>query len=328
MKGYKMTTLKLNANKRKLATKVFHRHFQNEENILRTAYYEKRKLVDTHIDNAFKTAQQIIERTYPKQDVEDLKRLQNKHDNISVVRKDACFHFKSDKGQTKENWQGQNYEVFPEQHFSFELDANINGQRHSHIHDGLEFACAYYHDELKNKGLTPELYVQKGDKMENPHFHVCKENVVDVVGRNKDHGLSKEWYEKYALDVIGSSYCGSRIIQATHDEFEIMQDMIIAKQSLVQAYHEWQGNIIQRTKLVEDTLKQYTTFDQIKVLADKQDIEISEHDICIETTNLALYNPDNVSAMLDDLKPKAKETRAEKIARVLNYQNQSEAMNG
>jgi hypothetical protein len=328
MKGYKMTTLKLNASKRKLATKVFHRHFQNEENILRTAFYEKRKLVDTHIDNAFKTAQQIIERTFPKQDVEDLKRLQKKHDNISVVRKDACFHFKSDKGQTKENWQGQNYEVFPEQHFSFELDANINGQRHSHIHDGLEFACAYYHDELKNKGLTPELYVQKGDKMENPHFHVCKENVVDVVGRNKDHGLSKEWYEKYALDVIGSSYCGSRIIQATHDEFEIMQDMIIAKQSLVQAYHEWQGNIIQRTKLVEDTLKQYTTFDQIKVLADKQDIEISEHDICIETTNLALYNPDNVSAMLDDLKPKAKETRAEKIARVLNYQNQSGAMNG
>ena len=323
-----MTILKLNASKRKLATKVFHRHFQNEENILRTAFYEKRKLVDTHIDNAFKTAQQIIERTFPKQDVEDLKRLQKKHDNISVVRKDACFHFKSDKGQTKENWQGQNYEVFPEQHFSFELDANINGQRHSHIHDGLEFACAYYHDELKNKGLTPELYVQKGDKMENPHFHVCKENVVDVVGRNKDHGLSKEWYEKYALDVIGSSYCGSRIIQATHDEFEIMQDMIIAKQSLVQAYHEWQGNIIQRTKLVEDTLKQYTTFDQIKVLADKQDIEISEHDICIETTNLALYNPDNVSAMLDDLKPKAKETRAEKIARVLNYQNQSEAMNG
>ena len=323
-----MTTLKLNANKRKLATKVFHRHFQNEENILRTAYYEKRKLVDTHIDNAFKTAQQIIERTYPKQDVEDLKRLQNKHDNISVVRKDACFHFKSDKGQTKENWQGQNYEVFPEQHFSFELDANINGQRHSHIHDGLEFACAYYHDELKNKGLTPELYVQKGDKAENPHFHVCKENVVDVVGRNKDHGLSKEWYEKYALDVIGSSYCGSRIIQATHDEYEIMQDMVIAKQSLIQAYHEWQANIIQRTKLVEDTLKQYTTFDQIKVLADKQDIEISEHDICIETTNLALYNPDNVSAMLDDLKPKAKETRAEKIARVLNYQNQSGAMNG
>ena len=323
-----MTTLKLNASKRKLATKVFHRHFQNEENILRTAYYEKRKLVDTHIDNAFKTAQQIIERTFPKQDVEDLKRLQKKHDNISVVRKDACFHFKSDKGQTKENWQGQNYEVFPEQHFSFELDAHISGQRHSHINDGLEFACAYYHDELKNKGLTPELYVQKGDKMENPHFHVCKENVVDVVGRNKDHGLSKEWYEKYALDVIGSSYCGSRIIQATHDEFEIMQDMIIAKQSLVQAYHEWQGNIIQRTKLVEDTLKQYTTFDQIKVLADKQDIEISEHDICIETTNLALYNPDNVSAMLDDLKPKAKETRAEKIARVLNYQNQSGAMNG
>ena len=53
-------------------------------------------------------------------DVEDLKRLQKKHDNISVVRKDACFHFKSDKGQTKENWQGQNYEVFPEQHFSFD----------------------------------------------------------------------------------------------------------------------------------------------------------------------------------------------------------------
>ena len=63
-------------------------------------------------------------------------------------------------------------------------------------------------------------------------------------------------------------------------------------------------------------MKNYNTFDQMKKLADNQNVEISENSITIECTDLAIFNPDNVSAMLDDLKPKAKETKAEKLQRI------------
>ena len=67
---------------------------------------------------------------------------------------------------------------------------------------------------------------------------------------------------------------------------------------------------------MEDTLKNYSSFDEVKELADNQKVNISVHDCEIESTSLTIFNPKNVSAMLDDLKPKAKETKAEKLERI------------
>ena len=63
-------------------------------------------------------------------------------------------------------------------------------------------------------------------------------------------------------------------------------------------------------------MKSYKYFDELKKLADNQNVEIKENDIEMHSSELSIYNPDNVSAMLDNLKPKTKETRAEKIARI------------
>ena len=53
------------------------------------------------------------------------------------------------------------------------------------------------------------------------------------------------------------------------------------------SYQAWQENIVKRVKVVEDTLKNYNTFDQMKKLADNQKVEISENSITIECTDLS-----------------------------------------
>ena len=112
--------LKLNAQKRKLGVNVFKKHYQNEDNILRTAYYEKRKIFDNHIENAHKLVKEIVNRKYPSEDIATLKPLQEKH-NFDVVRQDSCFHFRSDTPEKKSRYDGQEYEDFPECHIKFEL---------------------------------------------------------------------------------------------------------------------------------------------------------------------------------------------------------------
>lgn len=314
--------LKLNAQKRKLGVNVFKKHYQNEDNILRTAYYEKRKIFDNHIENAHKLVKEIVNRKYPSEDIATLKPLQEKH-NFDVVRQDNCFHFRSDTPEKKSRYDGQEYEDFPECHVKFELFSGT--QRHDYNNDnGKKFAYAYYHDHLKNKGLTPEVFELQGDKKDNPHHDNLKKECSkelcgqEWVGNNNEHiGLSKEWNDKYTLDVIGGNhYCNSRYIECTENEFKILKDFLNSKEQLVDAYISWQENIVKRVKVVEDTLKNYNTFDQMKKLADNQKVEISENSITIECTDLAIFNPDNVSAMLDDLKPKAKETKAEKLQRI------------
>lgn len=324
-----MTKVKLNANKRKLAVKVFNRHYTNEDNILKTEYYNQRKKFDNIIENAHLTTQNIINRNFDIKDV-DQQRSLDKTYNMQNVREDACFFLKSDKGIKKENYQGNTYLDYPEKQFSFDLFGQINDYGNS---EPNRFAFAYYHDHLKQKGLTPECYVLKGDKKENPHHTQLIDDCRTELGGTKYNNdgenttsLSKEWHDKYKLSVIGGrSYCNSRIISCTHNEFKIMEDFHIAKQKLTECYEAWQENIIKRVKLVEDTIKSYTTFEQVEKLAKNQKIDITVNDIEIESTDLAIFNPDNVSAMLDDLKPKAKETRAEKIARINAYNNNNEA---
>ena len=317
----KQKQLKLNSQKRKLAVKVFKNHYQNEDNILKTEYYEKRNQFDNHIENAFKIVKSILNRTYPPEDISVLKPLQEKHD-FDVVRGDSCFHFRSDKGITKQNYQGGTYEEYPEQHINFNLMSGVSEYDHD---TGKKFAFAYYHDHLKLKGHTPECFVLQGDKRDNPHHDKLKDDCSNALGSTSKYnpssenctGLIREWADKYTLDVIGGThYCNSRFIQCTQKEFDILNDFRIAKEQLITAYESWQGNIVKRVQLVEDTLKSYNNFDQLKKLADKQKVEITENSVNVECTDLAIFNPDNVSAMLDDLKPKAKETKAEKLQRI------------
>ena len=72
--------------------------------------------------------------------------------------------------------------------------------------------------------------------------------------------------------------------------------------------------------LVEKTIKQYTNVDDVIELAKKIGFDLSERDLELHSTEISFYNPNNVAQLLNDMKPKAKESRADKIARVKAYQ--------
>ena len=325
--------IKLNMSKRKLATKVFARHYQNEDNILKQAYKSAKLKVDYMYSMAHEKMRGVVESHYPNEDIEGLSIYQKKYD-LNIVRPDACFNVRNKTGKTQTNWRGEQEEVFEDTHVDFNLFGSTTGNNYRDYgnHKG-NFAFAYYHDYLKQKNLEPSVISLQGDKGDNPYHRELGEKCFNELGgastsRESMNGFSAEWHDKYKLNVImRSSYCDSRYLACSNDDWQIFQDFLIAKQNLVQTYNEWQENIIKRIKVVEDTLKKYTYFNDVEALANHQGIEISKHDIEVESTALAIFNPLNVSSMLDDLKPKAKESRDEKIARITALQN-SEVANG
>jgi hypothetical protein len=146
------------------------------------------------------------------------------------------------------------------------------------------------------------------------------------LGINGESGIYQQWKNKYALDVIGTSYCRTRVIGIHKDEFDILCDWQSSKQKLVSAYETWQRNNMDRLDLVEKTIKQYSNVADVIELAKKIGFDLSERDLEIHSTEISFYNPNNVAQLLNDMKPKAKESRADKIARVKAYQ-QSVAVN-
>jgi|TARA_Y100000289_G_scaffold66104_1_gene81483 hypothetical protein len=315
----KMTKkVKLNASKRKLATKVFEKHYQNEDNILKENYYSSKEVFKNTTELAHNTMKNVIERNYSTEDIEGLLKYQRKFD-LDVVNPDCCFHVKLNTGRMTEDYHGNKKEVFDEEHINFNLFGSSGN--YSNKRDEL-FALAYYHDYLKQKGLTPNVFQLQGDKKDNPFHTELRDSCISELGGTSCsyesmNNKSKEWYDNYKLNVImRSHYCNSRFFEVNKDEFSIFRDYLIAKENVGQRYDEWQSNIIKRVKVVEDTLKNYSSFDEVKELADNQKVNISVHDCEIESTSLTIFNPKNVSAMLDDLKPKAKETKAEKLERI------------
>ncbi len=308
--------VKLNSSKRKLATKVFEKHYQTEDNILKEKYYTQRNVFDNTRELAHNTMKNIIERHYPTDDINGILVYQNKH-NFDVVNKDACFNVRTSTGRMQENYHGKKEEIFDEAHVSF----NLFGSDYRYSQDS-KFPFAYYHDYLKQKGHNPNVYQLQGDKKDNPYHTTMKDEIVSELGGSSSssdsmRAKSKEWFEEYSMNVImRSHYCNSRHFDIEKEEFAILKDFQIARDNVSSSYDDWQSNIVKRVKIVEDTLKNYNSFDQLKELAEAQGVLISQHDCDIESTSLTIYNPQNVSSMLDDLKPKAKETKAEKLERI------------
>jgi hypothetical protein len=326
----KKSKTKLNAEKRKLALKGFEKFFEQENNIYRKEYYLQKEKLDKDTINAFETATQVVEKTYPPKDVAQLMTFQKKYgDACNVVGKDSCFHFKvydKEHNETETNYNGQTVKKELKKHFDFKLNGNLNGvDSYSSSNDGDKFAFAYYHDHLKQKDLMPNVLVKQGEKS-GPYHTQHAEKCRSELGIGSESGISQQWKDKYALDVIGTSYCRTRMINIHREDFEILCDWQSSKQKLVSAYETWQKNNIDRLDLVEKTIKQYSTVDDVIELAKKIGFDLSERDLEIHSTEISFYNPNNVAQLLNDMKPKAKESRADKIARVKAYQ-QSVAVN-
>ena len=151
--------LRLNTDIRKKIGSLILSHFENEQTTEFENFKSAREDIDTAYSTAFKIASNVVSRAYPKDDVATLQKFKKKYGNAcDVVAKDSCFYFANTEIETAENEKDNS------EHFSFKLDASINGRFNDY-----DFAIAYFRDDLKNAGLNPEINVQHQSNSSNPH---------------------------------------------------------------------------------------------------------------------------------------------------------------
>ena len=122
-----MTKIRMNTELRnKLFNKIKHT-FENEDTQEREAFLQAREIVDQQYDIASILAKDVVERSYPVDDVATLRTFKKKYGSpCDVVAKDKCFYFAHNEGVDDE---GEPTET--KSHFDFGLFGNLNGSEYS-----------------------------------------------------------------------------------------------------------------------------------------------------------------------------------------------------
>ena len=215
--------------------------FEKEDTQEKEAFLQAREYVDEQYISASALAKQVVQRSYPMEDVATLRHFKNKYGSpCDVVAKDKCFYF-SHNEDTDED--GEKTET--KSHFDFGLFGNLNGSEYS-SDDGKKFAMAYYREELKEKNVNPDIFAQQNGKDDNPHKTKHVDACLKELGysgnsyhNSDDIGIAKDFNSSYYLDVIGTSYCRSRAIACTKDEYKQFEAWRIAKGNLVSKHQSW-----------------------------------------------------------------------------------------
>ena len=114
-------TLKIRMNT-ELRNKLFGKIknvFENEDTQEREDYLQARENVDKEYKSTFELARQVVERSYPPEDVATLRTFKKKYgEPCDVVAKDKCFYFAHNEGVDED---GEKTET--KSHFDFGLFA-------------------------------------------------------------------------------------------------------------------------------------------------------------------------------------------------------------
>ena len=195
---------------------------------------------------------------------------------------------------------------------------NLNGSEYSND-EGRKFAYAYYRDELKANGLNADILAQQEGKQDNPHKTKHQDLNDKFLGyRSSYHssdntGMTKTFNDQYLLDVIGTSYCRSRTIACTKDEYERLEQWRVAKGNLVVAHQKWIDTINKQCDELKIGLKAYRYMSEAIELADALGINIDEAELVrTNSTGLTIYNPTNLADRIKGMKNKSM-TREQKI---------------
>ena len=292
--------------------------FENEDTQEREAYLQARESVDHHYKYASELAKLVVERAYPTEDVATLRHFKKKYGNpCDVVAKDKCFYFSHNEdldedGDIKET----------KSHFDFGLFGNLNGSEYS-SDDGRKFAVAYYREELKGMDCNPDIYAQQSENKDNPHKTKHVDACMKALGHsgntynNGDNtGMTKTFDEPYYLDVIGTSYCRSRAIACTKDEYEQFEAWRIAKGNLVTRHQTWIDTIQKQCDQLKIGLKAYRYLSEGIELATELGIQVDEAELIrTNSTGLTIYNPSNLASMIKGMKNKHQSREAKILAR-------------
>jgi len=312
-----MTKIRMNTE---LRNKLFNKMkdvFENEDTQEREAFLQARESVDHHYKYAHELAKLVVERAYPTEDVATLRHFKKKYGNpCDVVAKDKCFYFAHNEdldedGDAKET----------KSHFDFGLFGNLNGSEYDN-EDGKKFAFAYYREDLKAMDCNPDIFAQQNDKQDNPHKTKHVDECSKALGyqgtyHNNDHtGMTKSFNDQYYLDVIGTSYCRSRAIACTKDEYEQFEAWRIAKGNLVSKHQTWIDTIQKQCDQLKIGLKAYRYLSEGIELANELGIQVDEAELIrTNSTGLTIYNPSNLASMIKGMKNKQQSREAKILAR-------------
>ena len=264
-------------------------------------------------------AKPIVQRSYPKEHCDTLQYFKQLYGSpCDVVAKDSCYYFSyTDKDAVDENGEP----IENQKHFDFKLNGSLNGSEHDRDSD---FAYAYYRDEMKEKNLNPDINIEQEDNQNNPHLQKhtdANQKFLGLSNHSEDNvSLAREFNDQFTCDVIGTSYCRSRAIACTKDEFSEMNKFLMMKSKLVQTHKEWIREIREDIKDIQSALKKYRYLDEAIECANRTfeklgiEVRLNESQIIkTDSTGLMIYSPENVSDRIAE-RHKAKLTREEKIA--------------
>jgi len=295
--------------------------FENEDTQERENFLSARESVDYHYDIAHKLAKQVVERSYPPEDVATLRHFKNKYGSpCDVVAKDKCFYFAHNEGVNNET---EETDMEVKSHFDFGLFGNLNGSEYSDD-DGKKFAVAYFREELKAMDCNPDIYAQQSENKDNPHKTKHVEACMKALGysgnsyssSDNNTGMTKTFNDQYYLDVIGTSYCRSRAIACTKDEYETFNDWRIAKGNVVSKHQTWIDTIQKQCDQLKIGLKAYRYLSEGIELATELGIQVDEAELIrTNSTGLTIYNPSNLASMIKGMKNKNQSREAKILAR-------------
>ena len=299
--------------------------FEKEETQEQQAFLQAREDFNDQQKLGFELAKAVVERSYPTEDVNTLRVFKKKYgDPCDVVAKDKCFYFAHNEDV---NDEGEKEET--KSHFDFGLFGNLNGNEYSGQEDTEHFAHAYFREELKEKGCNPDIIAQQSGKDSNPHktkhVDMCNKALgKDSRGHNDDSiGMTKDFNAPFYADVIGTSYCRSRAIACTKDEYQQFEEWRMIKAKVVSTHQTWINSIMKQCDQLKIGLKAYRYLSEGIELASELGIKVDEAELIkTNSTGLTIYNPTNLANMIKGMKNK-NQTREDKIKARMEYQKQS-----
>ncbi len=312
----KMSKIRMNTELRNKLFGKIKNVFENEDTQEREAFLQAREDVDRQYEQAHRLAVDVVERAYPPEDVAVLRTFKKKYGSpCDVVAKDKCFYFAHNEGVDDE---GEPTET--KSHFDFGLFGNLNGSEYS-SEEGKKFAFAYYREDLKAMDCNPDIFAQQNENKDNPHKTKNVEECSKALGytnynSDSNNGMAKTFDDQYYLDVIGTSYCRSRAISCTKDEYTQFEAWRIAKGNLVSKHQTWIDTIQKQCDQLKIGLKAYRYLSEGIELATELGIQVDEAELIrTNSTGLTIYNPSNLASMIKGMKNKHQSREAKILAR-------------
>jgi hypothetical protein len=327
-----MTRIRLNQEYRNKCASRIKTHLFSEDTQERQKYLELKEKQFKMNDTTFDFAKSIIRRHYTEEDVEKAYYLQNKFENVSTIAKDSCFHFhymgKVESRDYNDNPIMEDKAI--ERHFDFKLNGSIDEANNYSGNNDWSYGFALYRDEINaQENCNADILIEQEGKDNNPHLTKYLDNNVKYLGgHNSDRGYTKEWNDKYSVDLIGRDYCRDRSIKCSEEEFKYLILWKQQKSAFVMAHYKWVKSVLDQMKEIKVGLKGYKYLDEAIELANELGVKITDHEIIrTNSTGLVIYNPKNLAERIKGMKNK-NQSREDKIkARILYEKQQAESIN-